>query len=83
MVKPKLIIDVAVLTHAINVRSCASHVRSTASSLLSGCGNSLVMVFMVLEVKVRSQHVIRWKFLVQKTKYQSIPADQPVKLLPQ
>jgi hypothetical protein len=36
MVNPKLIIDVAVLTHAINVRSCASHVRSTAIALLSG-----------------------------------------------
>src|ERR1700751_5307187 len=36
MVKPKLIIDAAVRTQAISVRSCASHVRSSASSLLLG-----------------------------------------------
>src|SRR5947207_11024268 len=30
MVKPKLIMEVAVLTHAMRVRSCASQVRSRA-----------------------------------------------------
>jgi hypothetical protein len=43
MVKPKLIIDVDVRTHAIRVRSWASQVRSRASCVLSGWPAMLVI----------------------------------------
>src|SRR6185436_9276324 len=45
MVKPNEISDVAVLTQAISVRSCASRVRSTASLVptSNGCALGFVM----------------------------------------
>jgi hypothetical protein len=55
MEKPKLIIDAAVLTHAINVRSYANHVRSTANSAASGFA---VVVLTHFSAKPRSLYCV-------------------------